>query len=143
MKPGVIAIIIVVVLGVTGIGLYFATAEKESTSSNPSTISSNSSLELSANDSSTQSDLAGPPTREQVALHASKDDCWTIIDNVVYDLTSYIPRHQGGDNILSACGVDGTAFFKGEKAGQAGDTNNHGGAAKSDLAKLKVGELAN
>ncbi len=75
MKPGVIAVIIVAVLGVVGIGLYFATAEKESTSNNATTPSPKSGLELTANDNATQSDLAGPPTREQVALHANKDDC--------------------------------------------------------------------
>lgn len=80
---------------------------------------------------------------EEVAKHNTESDCWTIIDGSVYDLTSYISQHPGNDNILSACGVDATAFFKGEQAGQEGGTNNHreSGRAQSELERLKIGTL--
>ncbi|MCA9324065.1 cytochrome b5 domain-containing protein [Candidatus Saccharibacteria bacterium] len=80
-----------------------------------------------------------------VAQHNQKSDCWTIIDGEVYDLTSYVPRHQGGDDILAACGVDATSYFNGEQAGDSGRTQNHSlnGTALGDLAKLKIGSLAN
>lgn len=80
-------------------------------------------------------------TSEQVSSHNNKNDCWAIIDGGVYNITSYIPRHQGGDNILSACGVDATAFFNGEKTGQAGGTNDHSNVARNQLEKLKVGKI--
>jgi cytochrome b involved in lipid metabolism len=84
-------------------------------------------------------------TANEVAQHTTKTDCWTIINGKVYDITSYIPRHPGGGNILSACGTDGTAFFNGQQAGQNGGRNNHSGdsRAESELAKLQIGVLAN
>lgn len=82
-------------------------------------------------------------TKGEVAKHSVKNDCWTIIDNKVYNITSYIPRHPGGENILSACGTDGTAFFDGEQAGKLGNAENHrGGKAESQLAQLLIGELS-
>ena len=83
-------------------------------------------------------------TASEVAEHSTKSDCWTIINSKVYDITAYIPRHPGSDNILSACGTDGTAFFNGQQAGQNGGRNNHSGdsRAESELAKLQVGVLA-
>ncbi len=83
-----------------------------------------------------------PYTETDVAKHQSKTDCWTIINENVYDLTSYIPHHKGGDNILSACGVDGTAFFNGQQPGANGDAKRHTGSANADLAKLLIGTLA-
>jgi cytochrome b involved in lipid metabolism len=51
-------------------------------------------------------------TAEEVAKHTSDTDCWTIVENNVYDITSYIPNHPGGKkNIMRACGTDSTAMF--------------------------------
>lgn len=48
-------------------------------------------------------------TREEVALHCTKEDCWMIIDGKVYDLTSYFPFHPGGVRaLLKFAGKDGT-----------------------------------
>lgn len=84
-------------------------------------------------------------TLDEVAKHNSRTDCWTVINGSVYNLTSYISRHPGEDNILSACGIDATSYFNGERAGQEGGTNNHSNdrSALSDLARLKIGNLAN
>ena len=83
-------------------------------------------------------------TASEVAEHSTKSDCWTIINGNVYDITAYIPRHPGSDNILSACGKDGTAFFNGQQAGQNGGINNHSGdsRAENELSKLQIGVLA-
>jgi hypothetical protein len=43
---------------------------------------------------------------------------------VVYDLTAWINRHPGGDkNILSLCGLDGTAAYNSVHAGQSKPAN--------------------
>ena len=48
----------------------------------------------------------------EVSKHSNQNDCWTIINNEVYDLTSYINSHPGGaPNILNLCGIDGTSAF--------------------------------
>ena len=44
-------------------------------------------------------------------LHASPDDCWTIIRGKVYDISKYIKFHPGGDKILLGAGKDCTALF--------------------------------
>ncbi len=84
-------------------------------------------------------------TLADISVHNTKDDCWTVIEGKVYDISSYIPRHSGGDNILSACGTDGTAFFKGQQAGSLGGKKNHTGDrdAQNDLKKLQIGNLVN
>lgn len=51
-------------------------------------------------------------TSAEVALHASRDSCWATINGNVYDLTSWIPQHPGGEQaILQLCGTDGTEKF--------------------------------
>ncbi|KZT22954.1 molybdopterin binding oxidoreductase [Neolentinus lepideus HHB14362 ss-1] len=39
-------------------------------------------------------------TIEEVAKHASKDDCWIVINNKVYDVTSVLSWHPGGANAI-------------------------------------------
>lgn len=74
-------------------------------------------------------------TMAQVATHNSRTSCWAVISGSVYDLTSWIPMHPGGEqNILQLCGTDGTAKF----------TTQHGNnsRAKGVLAGFKIGVLA-
>lgn len=48
----------------------------------------------------------------EVSKHDNQNDCWTIINNEVYDLTSYINSHPGGaPNISNLCGIDGSSAF--------------------------------
>jgi Cytochrome b5-like Heme/Steroid binding domain len=71
----------------------------------------------------------------EVAQHASRESCWSIINSAVYDLTSFISKHPGGaSKILAICGKDGTASFM----------DQHGGERKPEsiLVGLKVGDLA-
>lgn len=45
----------------------------------------------------------------RASSHNSRDDCWTVIDGEIYDLTEWIGRHPGGASaIIRLCGVDGT-----------------------------------
>ncbi|MDD5110738.1 MAG: cytochrome b5-like heme/steroid binding domain-containing protein [Patescibacteria group bacterium] len=51
-------------------------------------------------------------TAEEIAKHNSASDCWMILDNKVYDLTSYLNAHPGTPaTIIPSCGQDGTAAF--------------------------------
>lgn len=50
-----------------------------------------------------------------VANHADATSCWTVISGNVYDLTSWIGKHPGGDKaILASCGIDSTEMFDGK-----------------------------
>ena len=52
-------------------------------------------------------------TKEEVSLHNTKEDCWIIINNGVYDVTEFLSIHPGGDSILaSQGGKDATEFFE-------------------------------
>lgn len=39
-------------------------------------------------------------TYDEVAKHNSRDDCYVILYNKVYDLTEFIPEHPGGPQII-------------------------------------------
>lgn len=39
-------------------------------------------------------------TATEVAAHADSTSCWLILDNKVYDVTTFIPKHPGGEAIL-------------------------------------------
>lgn len=73
-------------------------------------------------------------TLAEVAAHSTQSSCWTTINGSVYDLTSYISRHPGGEkNIMKVCGKDGAALFE----------DQHGGDSKpeSRLDSLYIGDL--
>jgi len=83
-------------------------------------------------------------TAEQVGQHASKDDCWTIINDQVFDVTPFIEHHPGGDEILRACGRDGSSLFNNRQTegGQTvGSGRPHSDNAVDILADLYVGDL--
>ena len=50
-------------------------------------------------------------TPAEVSKHCFQHDCWVIIDNKVYDVTSYVPRHPGGALIYVKAGGDCTQLF--------------------------------
>ena len=50
-------------------------------------------------------------TLEEVAKHNKRGDCWTIWKGKIYDITSYIDKHPGGDKILAGSGKDCTKLY--------------------------------
>lgn len=81
------------------------------------------------------SDVPMEITRDEVALHSTPEDCWTIVNGDVYDLTPFVGRHPGGRTAISQiCGGDGTALFTGQHTGQ--------GSPERELSSLKIGVLA-
>ena len=71
---------------------------------------------------------------DEVAQHSTADDCWTIVDGDVYDVTPFVSRHPGGSSaIATLCGGDGTSNFRGQHGSQSGPN--------SQLESLKIGTL--
>lgn len=73
-------------------------------------------------------------TMADVQAHNTRSSCWSAIGGDVYDLTSWISRHPGGeDAIIGLCGTDGTVAY----------TDQHGNSRRprSVLALLKIGSL--
>jgi cytochrome b involved in lipid metabolism len=44
-------------------------------------------------------------------MHARVGDCWIVIKGIVYDITSYVKKHPGGNVIMEGAGKDGTALY--------------------------------
>jgi cytochrome b involved in lipid metabolism len=73
-------------------------------------------------------------TTEALAAHTSRESCWTAINGSVYDLTSWIPKHPGGEQaILQLCGTDGSEKFNRQHGGDS--------AKEALLAGFKIGVL--
>ena len=51
-------------------------------------------------------------TAEEVAEHGSEDDCWTIYQGKIYDVTEYAKVHPGGRKIFLSKGKDCTELFQ-------------------------------
>ena len=72
-------------------------------------------------------------TIDEVKKHNKKGDAWTIIENKVYNITSWIPKHPGGQIIMKAVGKDATQLFI---------ANNHPSYVKNKiLPKYYIGSL--
>ena len=70
-------------------------------------------------------------TKEEVAKHTTKESCWIIAHNNVYNATEFINHHPGGKFvILSKAGTDVTKHFKW-----------HSSHAKELWKKYKIGEI--
>ena len=78
---------------------------------------------------------SGPTfTLAEVKKNNNDKNCWTIVDENVYNLTTWIKSHPGGENaILSLCGVDGTSAFKSKHTGSPGPVGQ--------LDSYKIGKL--
>jgi hypothetical protein len=130
-----------------------------------SSISSNSEPTIE----STNAEQAVPPSEsiqtneniqvsysfDDVADHATKNDCWTVIDGIVYDITEFIATHPGGDRIMKICGLDGTEDFKNQGVPQEeadnfrqevdlpADAEFHSPDARNILSSYEIGILEN
>jgi cytochrome b involved in lipid metabolism len=59
-------------------------------------------------------------TMAQVSANKSAAKCWSVISGNVYDLTTWINAHPGGEgSIISLCGTDGTQDFLAMHRGQS------------------------
>jgi len=75
-----------------------------------------------------------PLTLDEVKKRNSADDCWSIIDGNVYDLTNWVESHPGGNERITAiCGKDGTSSFLGK--------HSNSNSAKSQLNRFELGKL--
>lgn len=88
----------------------------------------------------TPGDVSGESaiTLEEIAKHATQDDCWMAINGNVYDVTDFISSHPGGQAIVFGCGKDATELFE----NRANNKGPHSEMARSLLPQFLIGELA-
>lgn len=135
-----VVLVIVIVMGLGFVG-YSQLNKDDSASSNEVVTTSTEDQQL-ATEVADQEVYAAA----EVADHNTADDCWTIINGSVYDITSYVPRHPGGDEILRACGADGTTLFTQRQDSNSNDVGSgepHSSSATSQLAQFKIGTVSN
>jgi cytochrome b involved in lipid metabolism len=77
-------------------------------------------------------------TAAQIAEHDAAGDCWMAIDGKVYDVTEFIGRHPGGNEILQGCGTDATAIFH----ARPGSGTDHSSMADAQLTQYQIGVLS-
>ena len=99
-----------------------------------------SSAPVANTQNSVQTNPAQPVAQEslniaQVARHNTASDCWMAIDGKVYNVTSYLPNHPGGD-ISVYCGTDASSAFNTRP-----DGSSHSNRARQTLAQFSVGDL--
>lgn len=78
-----------------------------------------------------------PIALTEIATHNSKSSCWTTINGGVYDVTNFISKHEGGDRILNACGIDATDLF----TGKSPMGRLHSQVAVRLLSSMQIGTL--
>ena len=82
-----------------------------------------------------QQDTSTTLTMAEVARHNAAQDCWTVVDGTVYDLTTWISQHPGGPSpIKGMCGVDASSAFRGQHGNQATPNKVLAGFALGPLA---------
>ena len=70
-------------------------------------------------------------TTADVEKHSTPEDCWVIVHEKVYDVTSFVPRHPGGNMIWVKAGGDCTQLFD----------SYHPLRSQATLDKYYIGEL--
>ncbi len=78
-------------------------------------------------------------TLADVAMHSTADGCWMAIHGKVYDVTTWIPMHPGGNAILEGCGKDATTLFETRPMGSG---TPHSDRARSLMQNYYIGELS-
>jgi len=77
----------------------------------------------------------------QVAAHGSVSDCWVVYANKVYNVTAFIPQHDGGTNVFTvACGHDVGSYLSGQSSA-AGKQHKHSPAALNTLNSYYIADF--
>jgi len=123
MKKEMLITLLIGVIGIGGIG--FLMMNKPSTRPVPSSVIP------------TGSQVSTSFKLSDIAIHTSAEDCWVIVENNIFNVTSYIPNHPGGpDKIIPLCGKDATAAFN-----TKGGKGPHSLKAQETLTSMFVGTI--
>ncbi len=136
-------IFFVVVTAILTSGLVFYQNNKDSTSVQVSglkvsTITKNKINQLSTDGKSLVLNLS------EITRHNKQLDCWLLINDNVYDITSFFGSHPGGNAaMLSTCGTDATDAYMTKDPNAATTTGgkSHSSNARNMLKDYYLGTL--
>lgn len=132
VKNNLLAFIVLILVLVVGAGAaYLLTHDDDTNTSNNGTNATNNNTN---NGSQNENSRGKTYTLSDLAAHSSASDCWLAIDGKVYDVTNYIGKHPGGNEITKGCGKDATQMFKQE---------GHSRQANLIASEYQIGILAN
>jgi len=80
----------------------------------------------------------------EISKHNNVNDCWMLINNKVYDITSYFGKHPGGSRTMSStCGTDSTAAYstKDPSAQSSSSRIAHSSNAQNLLTEYYLGDF--
>lgn len=138
MKESILTIVFVLLI-VGGVYVYVNRNNQNTAQSSQITSSEQASAASATTTSTVRSSGKSSYTLDQVSQHASAGDCWTAIDGVVYDVTSFIQSgsHPGGMQIVNGCGQDASSMFAQEHRGNSSAP----GQAQAMLPEYRIGTL--
>ena len=148
MKKSTFFAILIIVLAVVGVSVFFLNKDKLATDNSSASQQASNTNNPNQNENLDKREQSGIKTfsKDEIAKHNTESDCWTIVSGNVYDITSYISRHSGGDEILRACGVDATNLFTQRQTPSGDDVGTgtpHSSSAENDLKSLQIGIVSN
>lgn len=134
-----IIIVIVVIIAIAYFLMPKKEEDKSKNNSSSSTVTTTSSKTTSTTSTTSSNGAAGTTyTLAEVGTHDTPTSCWVSYKKEVYDVTSYISSHPGGEEIKKACGQD-LEKYNSTHQGGAFDSST----VKSALTPLKIGALVN
>jgi cytochrome b involved in lipid metabolism len=71
-------------------------------------------------------------TINEIAIHNAKESCWIIVKNKVYDVTTFLDEHPGGECLFKNAGNDCTYHL-----------SFHSNAALIKMNKYLIGIVVN
>jgi len=128
----IISIAVILIITAFYAGQYYTRVDVSKLSNSQPSLSGTGSQ----NATGTQNSLL-TLTAPVVASHNSASNCWIVVQNKVYDVTSFLGQHSGGaSQIIPFCGTDATQAFL-TKAG----TGTHRTNDIQFLTPLYLGDL--
>ncbi len=130
------------VIGIIVVGGFFASQSMQKKETPPNETAKEVMTSSAASGASGVTSAEKEYTLEEIAMHATKTDCWFAIEGTVYDVTKYIEanKHAGGDAILEGCGKDATTLFNTRPMGSG---TPHSDKARGYVKNFKIGMLKN